>query len=528
MATQVRTEDLDNEELISQFRQITGESAADCLEMAGKAINKRNLVCLLHNTIIYANEVGQPGEQLTETMQSGSAAIVNDNQTRGASTSAHERETEKNNKKDKNIHEDEILSRIADLEKATESVESLKDKNVHMELEDIDERIQYLDNIKNSSAYVKKRKNVKMMLEQFLQKIPGSPTFLSITPHDIKRFLVWKDRFGKTTVHSYKCKQLGITGDSTCKCPKRLAAASVRNIIQHLVDILELEGRGRAYDEYCGVGNPAASVQIKGYLKCVQEEQAKAHILPKQAKPFFLTKLETISKFISRELGRSDLTLKERFVLIRDQALFKLQFFAGDRASDIAITLLQEVKYLRKKDGFAFNHTFGKTLRGNGKTNTFVIKCCPNETICPVRGLERYFAEAKRLGIDMSSGYLFRMVTESGRVINEPMSYSSIYERLKCYLITLGIDEGETPHSLRAGCAVHMCFSNAAHDVHDLMNHVGWATESSAKYYSRYDTLLDASNTAVRLAQSSERAKEIEIMFHEKANFGELPSITTE
>lgn len=150
-----------------------------------------------------------------------------------------------------------------------------------MELEDIDERIQYLDNIKNSSAYVKKRKNVKMMLEQFLQKIPGSPTFLSITPHDIKRFLVWKDRFGKTTVHSYKCKQLGITGDSTCKCPKRLAAASVRNIIQHLVDILELEGRGRAHDEYCKVGNPAASVQIKGYLKCVQEEQAKAHILPK-------------------------------------------------------------------------------------------------------------------------------------------------------------------------------------------------------------------------------------------------------
>lgn len=61
-------------------------------------------------------------------------------------------------------------------------------QNVHMELEDIDERIQYLDNIKNSSAYVKKRKNVKMMLEQFLQKIPGSPTLLSITPHDIKRF----------------------------------------------------------------------------------------------------------------------------------------------------------------------------------------------------------------------------------------------------------------------------------------------------------------------------------------------------
>lgn len=71
-----------------------------------------------------------------------------------------------------------------------------------MELEDTDERIQCFDNIKNSSAYVKKRKNVKMMLEQFLQKVSDFPTFLPITPHDIKRFLVWKDRFGNTRVHS--------------------------------------------------------------------------------------------------------------------------------------------------------------------------------------------------------------------------------------------------------------------------------------------------------------------------------------
>lgn len=86
------------------------------------------------------------------------------------------------------------------------------------------------------------------------------------------------------------------------------------------------------------------------------------------------------------------------------------------------------MKYLKKEeDGFAFNHTFGKNIRDNGKSNTFVIKCCPNEVIYPVRGLERFFAEAKQLGIKMSSGYLFRMVTESGRVINETMPCSSIY-----------------------------------------------------------------------------------------------------
>lgn len=66
---QLRTEGFDNEERINQFRQITGESAADCLKMVEKLINKRNLVCLLHDAIIYANEVDQPGEQQTETME---------------------------------------------------------------------------------------------------------------------------------------------------------------------------------------------------------------------------------------------------------------------------------------------------------------------------------------------------------------------------------------------------------------------------------------------------------------------------
>lgn len=66
---QLGTENFDNEELISQFRQNTGESAADCLKMVEKVINKRNLVCLLHDAIIYANEEGQHGEQQTKTME---------------------------------------------------------------------------------------------------------------------------------------------------------------------------------------------------------------------------------------------------------------------------------------------------------------------------------------------------------------------------------------------------------------------------------------------------------------------------
>ena len=47
------------------------------------------------------------------------------------------------------------------------------------------------------------------------------------------------------------------------------------------------------------IGNPASAQVVKEYLKLIRVEQAKSHVLPKQAKPIFLTK---VSSFIDREI----------------------------------------------------------------------------------------------------------------------------------------------------------------------------------------------------------------------------------
>jgi hypothetical protein len=71
--------------------------------------------------------------------------------------------------------------------------------------------------------------------------------------------------------------------------------------------------------------------------------------------------------------------------LYRDQAWWKIQFFAGDRAGDLALVVAQEVKILTDGSGLVFQHTFGKTLRDSkGKSNSFDID------ICPVKGLIDY------------------------------------------------------------------------------------------------------------------------------------------
>ncbi|CAC5359362.1 unnamed protein product [Mytilus coruscus] len=160
------------------------------------------------------------------------------------------------------------------------------------------------------------------------------------------------------------------------------ASGTVENLTSYLTGIFESLGRGRTWNTALNADNHAASETIKAYLKAVQEEQAIAHIVPKQVKPIFINKVRSITVYVSRELKRYDLTLRERFVLQRDQAAFlKLQFF-----------LLQGVKKLNDDSGLVFNHTFGKTLRGGSNNcNTIVLKRCDEKIVCPVSGFESYY-----------------------------------------------------------------------------------------------------------------------------------------
>ena len=386
----------------------------------------------------------------------------------------------------------------------------------------IEKRLDELDERRLLSSGYKKKNSLLQTFVAFLGE-SGCPTLSACNPQKVRQFLVWKDSFGKTIVHNIQCKFLGKKGEIPCACPRRLASATVEGIIQQLVNIFDENGKGRDWDVLSNTGNPAASPLVKEYLKLIKEEQASSHVLPKQAKPIFLTKVKTICSFIDREIKKSWLTVRQKFVLYRDQAWMKLQFFAGDRASDLSIVVAQEIKVLHDGSGLVFKHTFGKTLRGDkGKSNSFVIKKCDDLDICPVKGLLEYVEFCKRCGVDLSAGYLFRVVSENGRVLDQCVSYSAIYERLRYYLSTLGIYEGETPHSFRSGCAITMALSGSVDNVDQVMNHVGWFNKSSAEYYTKMHSLVDAGIVASKLAESTKQAEKTELLFKEHADYSGL------
>ncbi|XP_053390389.1 uncharacterized protein LOC128553283 [Mercenaria mercenaria] len=207
----------------------------------------------------------------------------------------------------------------------------------------IEDRLSLLDK-KTDQSNSAKRKRLAASLADFLSNLPTPLTLCSCSPEDIRKFLVWKDEFGKTKIHTASCLYIG-SSDSrvNCACPLRLAAGTVEGVINLLCRIFEDHGFGRFWDSMTMQGYPVCSQIVKEYLTRIREEQAKANVLPKQAKPIFMSKLRPIARYIDMQLARSDITSRERYVLLRDQAWFKLQFFAGDRAGDLSILLSQQI-----------------------------------------------------------------------------------------------------------------------------------------------------------------------------------------
>lgn len=384
-----------------------------------------------------------------------------------------------------------------------------------------EKRLRYLDNLVEDTPYTRKISALEKEFTNFLSYY--SKTLNTAEPDDVRKFLVFKDNMGKTQVHEQFCENLGKSGVHGCECPTRLASGTIQTTISKLKSIFKNVGRGDKWNDDLLFGNPACSSKVNKYLNAVKREQAISHRVVQQAKPLFLDKLYDIAAFIDTKLVACDDNV-QKFILLRDQAFLKLQFFGGDRASDLSQCLSQEFKRLNDDSGFVVTHTVGKTL-GDGKTNEFCIMRLDDHTICPVFGLEKYVTGAKDLGINLSLGYLFRILDNSREnILESPVSYSSMYSRLKFYLKSLGIDEGETLHSLRGGCAVTLAVLGCG-SSEEIMSHVGWSSHRSLERYSRINKFVD-NKVGKRLKEVSDLSKTkcVSDIYDKVGDAGKLPS----
>ena len=336
--------------------------------------------------------------------------------------------------------------------------------------------------------------------------LPGQKSITNALPIDICRFLVFKDAKGKTQPHRNGCLHVGKKGLFDCRCPCRLAYSTVDSYIGKLRSIFAEAGRQGEWNRTLLLGNPATDLLVKIYLKQVTAKQLQARVTPKQAVPIFPDKLLLISNYLKKRLAMPNLSASEQFITAGDQAFFKTLFYSVDRAGDLGQVKFAEIARFLDDSGFLFNHIWGKTVR-DGASNLFGLRRHPNSTLCPVRVIEEFVACARKLGIGLAQGYLFRPTDSKGHVIDKPLSSAAAEHRLKLYLKEARIDAGETLHSFRSGCALTLAFSGSA--LADLMTHVGWSSPATAEYYPKLANVIKAVAPADPLAQDSPSVTEV-------------------
>ena len=263
----------------------------------------------------------------------------------------------------------------------------------------------------------------------------------SATPEDVSCFLVWKDRHGKRVIHVAGCVRAPNQDASDCGCPNRLAFETMDSYIGKLRAIFNEASVSGDRNSLLGFGNPTASSSVQSYLKAVSEEQSRAHIVPKQAVPFFLPKLVLLARLWDRKMMDPSVSPTALFILAQDQAFFKTLFVSADRGSDLGCVKTAEIMRFPKDDGFLFNHIWGKTLR-EGASNVFGIRRHSNPHLCLVKAIETYVAVASELRITLST-YLFCPTNHQGHIVNKPLTSSSAEARLKYYFKDAKIDEGD-------------------------------------------------------------------------------------
>ena len=184
--------------------------------------------------------------------------------------------------------------------------------------------------------YQRHKSALEQHLSEYLASLSPPKCVSSCTLDDVIKFVIGEDKSGRTIVHAQSCSRV------VCSCPSRLAAGSVDSLLGKLRAIFN--NIGHLHDS-----NPVAHPR----LSFVREEQAARAIVPSQAVPLFFVKFSALIDFLRcsvKDSGR--LSVSYKHILVRDAVVFVVDFFAGERASDLDRLLANQVFRLGDRKGF--------------------------------------------------------------------------------------------------------------------------------------------------------------------------------
>ena len=103
-----------------------------------------------------------------------------------------------------------------------------------------------LDELYNFLKYSKQKCSLRAQLSSFQESLAPPKDLLTAKQEDIRSFLIFKEKDGRTQLHDPKCTFEGLTGKQKCDCPATLAAKTTDSLIGKIRAIFRDLGRSGA------------------------------------------------------------------------------------------------------------------------------------------------------------------------------------------------------------------------------------------------------------------------------------------
>ena len=137
----------------------------------------------------------------------------------------------------------------------------------------------------------------------FFEKMEKGNNLMNEMPDDIRKFLIFKEQWGRTQLHIDTCSFRGIPELKGCCCKKTLAAKSVDTILGKIRAILRDIGRSEEWNPVLLTGNPASSPVLKKHIQAITLEQSRSEISRKEAAPMIFDKLGRLCRYLSYNIS---------------------------------------------------------------------------------------------------------------------------------------------------------------------------------------------------------------------------------
>ena len=287
----------------------------------------------------------------------------------------------------------------------------------------IHERFQSVKSSVAHKPYQRQKSALELQFSAFPASVFPPKTISSCTVDDVIKFLIHKDKSGRTVVHATECSRV------LCRSPRRLAAGTVDSLLGKLRSIFN--GLGRL-----DLANPVAHPRVKEYLRFVREEQAGLAVSPSQGVPFFVEFRKLVALLREKITNSQSLSRIHKYVLVRDAVFFVVDFLTGDRTSDLGRLLAGQVFKLKDREGYLLRFTLTKTLR-KGLPRSFALIPFCESGVCLVNWITCYLSVCDLLNVRLAPGFFFRASDRNKDVGSRPFVGSAVNNRLRGYLVDI-------------------------------------------------------------------------------------------